>query len=242
MTIDRWIALITGAGACLSAIATFLTVRQIARQREASYQPELVLCGIDFSAMSGQDNRDVLPTRWLSDTAGPSPLVQKEASIPVRNVGLGAAKSIILTWSFPVEQMVNYVNEAAQRTLTPAYFSIDEWGVSVKSKTLGDEMSMWKNQQRTSLDFILPASVEIEPVTISLPHAYILLSSAMLFFGIKDEKSKDPLIVPPLRANMEYLDIGNRKHKSSFEIDLQVSVISMGGSSFEGLLDCKKCA
>jgi hypothetical protein len=226
-------------GACLSAVATFWTVWQIAKQREASYRPELVLSSVDFAAVS--DDVGPLPTRWLvADIKHGPPSAQKSVSIPLRNVGLAAAKGIVIIWSFPVEQMVNYLNDAAQRTLTPAYFSIDEWGVSVKSEALGNMMSMWKNQQRTSLDFILPASVENEATTLSLPHAYIHISSAMLFFAANDPKSEDPLLIPPLTASIEYLDIGNRKHRSLFKLDVHVSVISMNGSSFEGCIECRK--
>jgi hypothetical protein len=43
MTNDQIVALLASIGACLSAVATFLTVRQIAKQRVASYRPELAL-------------------------------------------------------------------------------------------------------------------------------------------------------------------------------------------------------
>ena len=43
-------------------------------------------------------------------------------SLPIRNVGLGAAKEVTLKWSFPIEELVSNINKMAQKSLIPAYF------------------------------------------------------------------------------------------------------------------------
>jgi hypothetical protein len=242
MTVDQSIALIASIGACLSAIATFLTVRQIAKQREASYRPELVFSRTFFDAIPDPIRAGSLPTRWINRqiVAESTPSLE-DLSVCFRNVGLGAAKSVAILWSFPLEQTVERVNKAAQRTLTPAYFSIDEWGVSIKSETLGNGTSMWKNQQRVSLDFVLPASVQKEPMPIQLPNAYIQLCSALLFLAPKDKGLDNSFEVPPLTAKIEYIDIGNRMHQSSFNFELNIISIAGDGGSFSGYIDCTKC-
>ena len=60
MTVDQLVALGASIGACLSAIAAFLMIRQIARQREASYRPELALSRT--AIRSTRDNEKALPT------------------------------------------------------------------------------------------------------------------------------------------------------------------------------------
>lgn len=244
MTVDQTIALVASIGACLSATATFLTVRQIAKQREASYHPELVFSRTYFEAISDSIRASSLPTRWVNKQARAESVPPLEdLSISLRNVGLGAAKNVTILWSFPLEETVDRVNRAAQRTLTPVYFSSDEWGVSIKSETLGNGTSMWKNQQRASLDFVLPAAVQREPTPIALPNAYVLLCSAALFLASKDkDKDSAPSFdVPSLTASVDYLDIGNRTHRSSFKFDLQVIAIAGDGDTFVGYIDCTKC-
>jgi hypothetical protein len=238
VTTDQEIALVTSAGACLSAIATFWTVLQIKKQREASYRPELVFSRSYFTAIAAADEGARLLTQWVAGARcdlPPSPQATKPLAIPLRNVGLAAAKDLTIQWSFPLEQTVDYVNKVAQRTLTPAYFSINDLGVSFESETLGKVMSMWRNQARVELDFVLPASVEEEPLTVELPHAYVLLSSAVVFFDWKDKEGKNAakFQMPVLSATIGYSDIADGSHRTSFELRPEVTMVS--DTAFTGI-------
>jgi len=241
MTADQSIALFASVGACLSAIATLLTVRQMAMQREASYRPELAFSRTFFEAGPDPLRGGVLPEKWMNKKPGSeAPMPLDVLSVPLRNVGLGTAKEIAISWSFPIDETIERVNQSAQRTLTPAYFSSDEWGVSIKSESLGNGTSMWRNQKKDSVDFVLPASVEKDPVDVKLPHAYVQLCSAALYFASKDKDDKRSFDVPPLTANIEYVDIGNRKHCAIFEFQLNVVAIVGNGEAFHGCIDCTK--
>jgi len=243
MTIDQIIALSASIGACLSAIATFLTVRQMIKQREESYRPELVLSRTFFEGLKDPISQDPIPTHWVSkpDANGggqTSPIF----SLPLRNVGLGAAKAISVQWSFPIEETVNQANHLAQRTLTPAYFTLKNGILSIKSDSIGTSASLWVNQQHDSLDYVLPAAVQKEPAHLKLPHAFIQLSSALLFLFGKEKDRKLFPEIPVLKARLEYLDISNKTHTTVFDIKLEVIVFGGGGTFIDGYLESKKCA
>ncbi|MDD2776472.1 MAG: hypothetical protein PHU06_10995 [Gallionella sp.] len=241
MTADQTIALISSIGTCLSAIATFLTIRQIAKQREASYRPELAFSRTFFVAEPDPIRAGALPEKWVNKKLGlETPMLLDDLSVPLRNVGLGTAKAIAISWSFPIDQTIERVNQSAQKTLTPAYFSRDDWGVSLKSESLGNGTSMWKNQKNVSVDFVLPASVEREPMEVRLPHAYVQLCSAVLYFASKDKHAKFSFDLPILSANIEYVDIGNLTHRATFEFILNVVAISGNGEAFDVYIDCTK--
>lgn len=55
MSPDQIIALLTSFGALLAALAAFLTFRQLVKQREASYQPKLVISRTRIS-LKGTNN------------------------------------------------------------------------------------------------------------------------------------------------------------------------------------------
>jgi hypothetical protein len=242
-TLDQSIALVASIGACLSAIATFWTVRQIAKQREASYRPELVFSRTFFDASPDPIRDGSLPERWVnSRTQAESQEPLRDLSVSLHNVGLGAAKNVTILWSFPLEETVERVNRDAQRTLTPAFFSSDATGMTIKSETLGNGTSIWENQRRVSVDFVLPASVQKEPFAVTLPHVYVQLCSALLFLACKTGDSKNSLEVPSLSASIEYIDIGNRIRRSFFEFELHVVAIVGDGKNFSGYIDCRNRA
>jgi hypothetical protein len=243
MTIDQIIALSASVGGCLSAIATFLTIRQMSQQREATYLPELVLSRTLFVGSKDPILAGAMPTLWVpkTDTDGTAE-VSRTFSMPLSNVGLGAAKGISVAWSFPIKEMVSQVNDLAQRTLTPAYLELKDGDLSIKSESLGSAISRWANQQHDSLDYVLPAAVQKEPVVLALPHAFVLLSSALLFVSAKDKDRKSIADMPRLMARFEYRDIGDRHHVAVFEIKLQIIALGGEGTFIQGYLESKKCA
>ncbi|MBI2275727.1 MAG: hypothetical protein HYU74_00100 [Dechloromonas sp.] len=243
MTIDQIIALSASVGAFMSAIATFLTVKQMSHQRQASYLPELVLSRTIFEGTPGPISAGPIPTHWVPKPGGESKTeVMPLFSLPLTNVGLGVAKDISVSWSFPIEEVIRQINDLAQQTLTPLYFNFEDGAVSIKSESLGGGTSFWKNQQKETLDYVLPASVQKEPVPLKIPHAFVLLSSALLFVSSKNTSRKSAPSIPQLVARLEYRDIGNKAHTTAFGINLQLIAFGGDGSFINGYLESKKCA
>jgi hypothetical protein len=244
MTTDQIIALFASVGACLSATATFLTVRQIAKQREASYRPDLTLSRIYFEGLRSPIMSGLLPTHWVAKGVASESVVNVEQfGIPLRNVGLGAAKRVMISWSFALDDAVKEVNELAQRTLTPAHLTFDGDDLVVKSEGIGNGVSLWSNQQQTSIDYVMSAAVQKEVSRLTLPDAYVQICSALILLSSKLKEA--PLTLPKLptlRAKMDYFDIAERKHHALFEIELELHAFSGNGESFHAGLIPKKCA
>ncbi len=132
------------------------------------------------------------------------------------------------------------MNQLAQRTLTPAYFTYESGQVSLKSDSLGGCTSFWKNQEKVWIDYVLPAAVQSEPVSLTLPNAYVLLCSALLFFGAKNKDAKLFPEFPVLKVSFEYLDIGEQKHQAVFDIALHLIAFSGEGQFIHGYLESRK--
>jgi hypothetical protein len=232
MTYDQLIDLSTSVATFISAVATLLTVRQMAKQRQTSYRPELVLSSTHFEGhaeVAGQ-----LPLGWI--TRAPQPDAEntpRELSIPLHNVGLGAAKGVSITWSFPIEVTVKEANSLAQQALIPAYFALQDGDLSMTSERFSQTTSMWRNQQNISIDFVLPAAVLKDPFVLKLPHAYIQLCSSLLYFSAHIDSRKSFSQFPPLTADLKYQDIGGAQH----QIRLEAS--SGSGEKMWGTIECR---
>ena len=144
MTVDQVIALGASIGACMSAIAAFFAVRQSSIHSKASYKPELVIARSRFECESEVS----IPYEWKTpDSENKEIDFMKLYSVPLHNVGLGAAKEVSIKWSFPIDQMVSSVNEIAQKSLISAYFEFKNGLLSFKSEKMPENTSIWKNQQ-----------------------------------------------------------------------------------------------
>ena len=49
MTVDTWLALLVNGATLITAVAALLAIREMKRQRESSYRPELILDESTFS-------------------------------------------------------------------------------------------------------------------------------------------------------------------------------------------------
>lgn len=243
MTNDQLVALFASIGACLSAMATFLTVRQIAKQREASYQPELAFSRVYLDCSKDPIASGPIPVHWVAkgkDVAAAPPT--RRFSLSLRNVGLGTAKAVSLTWSFPFDAVTKVVNEQAQKSICAAYFKFENETLYLDSQDFGKITSMWMNQKQETMDYILPAVVEHDPSLVTIPHAYIQIVSSLLYFSARQtDLGKFPEI-PPLVVRMEYSDIGEAKHCATFSIQFQLSTFERGGEFINGYLEATKVA
>jgi len=237
MTIDQVVALMASIGACMSAIAAFLTVRQISKQREASYRPEFVVSRTEFNAISNSSDKKLIPDTWILKNDEQEINLLKTFSVPLRNVGLGSAKNVNVEWSFPIETLTKNVNELAQKALIPAYFTYENQVLELKSDNVGSSASMWKNQQKHRIDFVLPSSIDQIPVTLILPHSYIQLVSALIYFAAKGNNYSFLEKIPKLTIDLNYLDIGGKQHYSRFFIEINIHMIANDGEKFSGYIE-----
>ena len=242
MVVDQIIALSASIGTFLSAFATFLTVRQMISQREVSYRPEFVISRTSFEGTKASIAKFSLWNYWLpifdAETEDKRPSM---FFMPLLNVGLGAAKNISVAWSFPIESMVSQLNDLAQRTSTPARFTLENDNLVIESASLGSGMSDWSNQQQDDLKYVLPIAAQREPVQLCFPLVFTQICSLLMFLHMKE---KDPMPIPDIpiiKVRLEYLDIGDKHHVAVFDIKGKVTSIDGDGRILYGELESKKC-
>lgn len=241
MTIDQIIAVSASVAGCLSALAAFLAVREMVKERRESYRPDLALSAMYFVGIPDPLLGGPLPMLWIAGLqADLSKVNSRFFEVPLRNVGLGAAKQITATWSLDVEDFAREVNALAVRAGTEARVSYTGETVSLESEVLKGHVSFWKNQRVRTIDYLLPASVEIKAFQLELPMTYIMLSTLLIHLGFKEENRGSSLVVPTLGVTFDYSDIGGVKHQVSY--DIKCNVMMMSESQIHGHLSSERRA
>jgi len=214
------------------ALAAFWTIRMNVRQQRAAYRPELALLRTMIRSTRGSE--ELLPRLWTaSHHAEPDHTSDsvRRLFVAVSNVGLGTANGIRVKWSFPITDTVQEVNEIAGNAGALTYergllnFVVDD-----KHQV----SSLWRNQQRGSIDYIMPASIETVPTPVMVPHAYALVVSAMVFFCARMDTPNTKLSLPVLRLDKSYEDIGQRSHSTSFDVSCEIGVFNGDGEIEHG--------
>jgi len=232
MNIDQIIALSACLISLLVALATFLTVRQIAKQRRSSFKPELILARSTFTAR----NRTV-PYRWsfsideektdalVSDKPDESSLKRNfHIAIPLLNIGLGAAKEVVIEWNFDIDRAIEIVNSIRQKLLLEGYIENTNDIISFHSNSGEESMHSWLGQKRNSLDYVLASDPTIESETISVPPLYLELYcqyQACIFKQNDSEKVE----FPHLTAIMTHKDIGEIAHAAAFKLNFDIIML-----------------
>ncbi len=136
------------------------------------------------------------------------------------NIGLGAATSVSTKWDFPMESFISETRKAARARGLPEEIEFigENGGVSHVRPHV---TSFWRNQRDGYFDYLLPASIDHEPVRLSLPSAYILAVAAHMSIFLKDlgGKSSEAPQVPPLKLSLEFNDIAGQRHRTSYDIE-----------------------
>ena len=150
-------------------------------------------------------------------------------SIPIVNVGLGAARNLRIFWKFPIDHVVSSVNRLAHESLVPVFFEYENGILHRKSKY--DAYVLWHGA--VDIDFVLPASIQQAPTQLDLPLAYTTLGAALQYFAFKKasetrDSDRDASIpeVPPLECRLEYTDIGGINHRIDLFIHMDIAMIS----------------
>lgn len=243
MTVDRIISLAASVGACLAAVATFLSVWQIAKQRKASYKPELVLGNGEFEAKpnlhhSGLPNdwRHLEPKPKLTNGVTTISLEPNVFGLPLANIGLGAARNISISWKFGIEDAVAKVCKYAKEADFDDFLSFDRGILRMQSPLIA---SFWINQKTEAMDYVLPASIEGAVVRLRLPDAYVLLVSAAVSLSSIPSGRPELLEAPELSVTLVYEDIAGKKHSGSFDVDVDIRGV-MNTNEFAGYVETRR--
>ena len=222
MTFDQYISAGASMAAFLAAFATFLTVWQIAKQRKATYQPDIVVMRSHVITTGDLADESIAPLlKWKRSDEEPDrdDMFGNRYSLLLVNIGMGAATGVSTRWEFPMESFISETRRIARARGLPEEIEFKNTGAvsCVKPQII----SFWRNQKDGHFDYLLPASIDHDPIKLHLPSAYILAVAAHMnlflkAFGGEDREAPQ---VPPLRVFLEFNDIAGKRHKTSYDID-----------------------
>ena len=226
MTLDQYISAGASLGAFLAAGATLLTVWQMAKQRVATYRPEIVVLRAPVVTIADESDKTLRPLlgwcRSIEDSESNVKLLHRDYRLLLVNIGMGSATRVLVEWEFPMERFVGYIRMSANSRNQPIEIELHNGAVSVESIGF---TSIWENQRQDNFDYILPAEVDKDPIKIRLPSAYILAVSACMNVYLREigtGTSARPLPeVPALRMSLHYDDISGKRHKNTYDIEFE---------------------
>jgi hypothetical protein len=221
MTIDLYITAGASIAAFLAALATFLTVWQIAKQRRATYSPEIVVMRARVITTGDVNDPSLISLlQWKrseEDQETQRRVLGRDYPLFLANIGMGAATGISALWDFPMGAFVAYVRRLENSRGYPVDVEFNKGTLSVTRPPIA---SFWTNQLTEHFDYILPTSIEKEPTRIMLPLSYILVVSVCMSVFVRElkDEEKGPE-VPPLKLSLEFNDIAGKKHRRSYNIE-----------------------
>lgn len=240
MISDQLIAALASGATLVTAFATLLTVREIGRQRRASYKPDLIPTEEVVRSVANR-NDPLAGFEWLegSNKTDEMPSETRWRGIPFFNLGLGAAKFIKADWRLDLVRTTKTLNALAERSLSRVSAEYDE-----QSDTLyiqGERAEVWGQpyQPSQTWPYLLPAAINESKLMVPIPHFILRLYS--LEFTLNSRLKGDygwfefePTY--PVHLQLSYTDLGGSVHKKRFLLQLEVtSVISDGESNVKEL-------
>jgi hypothetical protein len=220
---DQWIPLVSGLAAVITALATLFTVLEMRKQRISSYLPDLF-----FPITRLYVYRDGSGSFFCSSEEGLSDSSQRnEVYLEILNIGLGAAREIVLEWDCDIDAFVDLIGQ------------LDVDGISKIEHNkgvlkIGNEINFVFNQARREITHVVPMPIEPKPRRVRIPRFYLELYSLYIYHAFfKEEEGlsriEDP---PPLQLSLTYKDIGNKRHELSLNMkaDYDMAWGSGGGN------------
>lgn len=235
LTTEEWISLIGAIATSGGAWATFCTVKEVKKQREASYKPDFVL-RTQYAYAFRKPNSPSLIFEWFDQRPDAEVVEQSLAppkppgySLSLLNVGLGAAKTIQATWNIDLTKWIPEIKALAQSNRT--HLDITQSRTENSLQLSGPEIlfpvtHMIANQMTEEADHLLPASLDEHGFSISLPGIYLTLTAIQCALGARLGTARgirDPWSsIPSATLSLTYADIGGKRHSRAFDCRLEL--------------------
>ena len=218
---------ITGIATLLTALAAFLTILELRRQRTAGYQPSLAV--EDQPVALYRPSKDEYGRSVLFQTLGQQPTRESrpggDVLFPIRNVGAGAALQVEARWEFDALEFASVI----ATTDGDAGRGVSVGGEFIRFEADGYASWMSRRVQEHRLG-LLPASPDAPVTRVPIPFAYALLASAFFQASLDKEPEKGlELSLPPLILTLTFQDRAGGKHQNRFRVALEMEFLFQGG-------------
>jgi len=230
-TIDQTIASLTGAATLATALATFLTVREIAKQRRATYRPDLVPAD-EFIQGYIESTKSFGGVRWIK-LVRPKVYGEPESDTKVPwhgitffNLGVAAAKGVEATWTTNVPAICKSINDLAQRCLIPVCANYDNGLLNIEGEDGYKETHVVCNQLSYASPYLLPATVDRCGLAIEVPSFLLTLYWIGLASNYTEEWDKleelvDFSFVPSAELVLKYSALSGESYTKCFQLRIK---------------------
>jgi len=233
-----WISLLVAIAALITAIAALLTVREIRKQRESSYHPELHPSITDFHIYGVKAKDIYLPYDYYNHRIDDrkKSLFNEQILMKLYNVGLAAAKNVVYKWADNTDDWIKAINEVNKE----GFFNItkDEKGrllvINIPKYEIKHNHLLENQFSKKYYGFILPSSADKAYSNLVIPKCYLDLYITYICiiadFYTKD-KPKNPKRIgevdfPSLYLNITYEDLLGKAHAKSYKIDIDFNIMT----------------
>ena len=245
MTFDQAILSITGIGTLAAAVATFMTVRQIALQRAATYQPNLVANGYYAHAIATENSLyrfDWYRTQATDDDEPGTSVYW----LSVLNLGTGPAKTVEARWSCDLAAWLLTVNHLSKRVGDAVEISCGADGATMQTKYPDGVVStgMVSNQLTQRWEYILPTSLSRNEEPLAIPSCFLRLTAMQISLGLLIEPESGGQSYwnfPKVGLTLVYRDVAGERHEQSFDLLLKVLSIGVSGKTIQLDVSLKEC-
>jgi hypothetical protein len=229
LTIEQWISLLGGIATAGAAWATFRTVHEVKKQREASYKPDIVPRRQYAYAFREAENPHLI-FQWSDERPSAEAHIQTLERpkhpgyrLSLLNVGLGAAKAIRATWSIDLTSWTQEIHALAKSNGTDLVIT---HGANGQLRFSGPEFvfsvtQLIENQFNFEVDHLLPASLDRVGLSIQVPDIYLMLAAIQVSLGARLGTARginDPWSsLPTAHLSLSFTDIGGERHRRSFD-------------------------
>lgn len=228
-SVDQWVSFAACLAAFIAALATFLTVREMARQRKASFMPDLMISGRMVSLQTRYDTQQKHykfrePLQLENDRLKP----EQYQSVKIMNIGPGSAKRIRVNWIIDTDKLAREINKVAAKASIDTRLNYDTGlgALMFEGKDIYTTYHMVENQVGGQWDYLVPASVEGKGIDLVIPPFFIEACLFGLTALLKRElpakamRGLEGLFVTDLV--LDYLDILGNPYRKSFKFGLEM--------------------
>ncbi|NQV16636.1 hypothetical protein HQ531_14330 [bacterium] len=246
MSVEQIVSVGGVLGTFITAFLVYKTLIEMKSQRANSYRPELVATKKLFNAQSITEALPV-PTKW-SEKGKEENEIKSMSSLKIElfNLGFAAAKKINIYWSYDYEAIINEIKDVCYKNSIPIVIDLKDGGpISIDLNGKAQHYFDIKNDLMEYHDYIAPSSSTQSPLLIQFPYSAIMLYSILIYIGVKTESEEKMLTLAEreIELKVDYLDLGDKKHKKSFKCNTSILMLSTRQDnkimSFSGLIEFK---
>lgn len=227
-----WINSISAISALLTAVVTLITVREIKKQREHSYHPDINIANFEFYVYrydkDEDDENDMFSlyysTKKLSEIDPKSGY--NELVIDISNIGLGVAKQVSWNWHVDFNGIQKVLESGKKKPFVKYVIAKDE--VSISSKKVNVDWLYFIGEENFGdfFNFILPYSIENRKNEIRIPSSFIDLYWLYKAKEMIVDNHRSEMEYPPLYLVVNYTDIHGKEIEKTFLLHLAWSFMS----------------